>query len=257
VNVHSDELSGRARGLAVAVLACSDALEQGVVVPYGNRVGMAAVGLTMRIRHLASAAIRLTNDGSWLEAQILLRSLLEYVITLEWIAKDPDRRVLSWWRADERAFDSMVDEVGSLLGDRIGLPEADEVARRKLIEQIADEAVAAEAPPYPRLKERAKDAEESLSYSLLFRHYSQGGVHPFRQSLLPLIEDMPKRGAVLIRARPQEGPIDDPYFLTAVLVVITLERLSGLQPSLQLPSVEPIKRKLMDLKQEIDAEDAP
>jgi hypothetical protein len=218
---------------------------------------MVGVGLTMRIRHLAGAAIRLADDGSWLEAQILLRSLLEYVITLEWIAKDPDRRVLSWWRADERAFDVMVGEVSSLVGQPIGLSEADEVAHRQLIEQIADEAVAAEAPPYPGLKERAKDAEESLSYSLLFRLYSQGGVHPFRQSLLPLIEDMPKRDAVLIRARPQEGPVDDPYYLAAALLMITLERLSELQPSLQLPSVEPIKRELMDLKQEIDAADAP
>jgi hypothetical protein len=218
---------------------------------------MVGVGLTMRIRHLAGATIRLADDGSWLEAQILLRSLLEYVITLEWIAKDPDRRVLSWWRADERAFDVMVGEVSSLVGQPIGLSEADEVAHRQLIEQIADEAVAAEAPPYPGLKERAKDAEESLSYSLLFRLYSQGGVHPFRQSLLPLIEDMPKRDAVLIRARPQEGPVDDPYYLAAVLLMITLERLSELQPSLQLPSVEPIKRELMDLKQEIDAADAP
>jgi Family of unknown function (DUF5677) len=227
------------------------------LVPYGNRVGMVGVGLAMRIRHLARAVIRLTDDGSWLEAQILLRSLLEYVITLEWIAKDPERRVLSWWRADERAFDVMVGEVSSLLGHPVGLSEVDEVVHRQLIEQIANEAVAAEAPPYPGLKERAKDAEESLSYSLLFRLYSQGGVHPFRQSLLPLIEDMPKRDAVLIRARPREGPIDDPYYLTTVLVVITHERLSELQPTLQLPSVEPIKRQLMELKQEIDADDAP
>jgi len=249
-----DPLVTRARDLAVAALELSGDLDKGVLVPYGGRVSVAAVGLTLRARRLVRAAVRLADEASWLEAQILLRTLLEYVITLEWIAADPELRILSWWQADERSFDVMVSEVSSLISQPIEIPAADDAARRDLIEQIAKEAAAAGAPPYPSLQERARQVRGSLAYSLLFRLYSQGGVHPFRQSLLPLLQDMPERKAVLVHAHPKEGPVDDPYYLCAVLLVIALERLSGLEPGLQLPSVEPLKRQLMDLKRDIDAE---
>jgi hypothetical protein len=148
----------------------------------------------------------------------------------------------------------MVNEVSTLISQPIELAPVEEAARQELMERVAKDAAAAGAPPYPSLQERARQVQGSLAYSLLFRLYSQGGTHPFRQSLLPLLKDVAERRAVLVQAEPQELPVDDPYYLCAVLLVIALEKLSATEPGLQLPSVEPLKKQLMDLKHDIDAE---
>jgi hypothetical protein len=242
-----------ARRAALQVLDISASLEKGVVVPYGQRVGFAAVGLTVRARRLSRSIIRLTDCGEWLEAQILVRALLEYVITLQWILKDPEKRVLSWWQADDRPFARMVSEVTAITGQPIEITPEETRALAEFSAQIALEAASADVKPFPSLRERAAEVDADLGYSLLFRLYSQGGVHPYGQALLPLLEDLPDRSGVLIRETPGEEPIDDPYYLAGVLLLIALEKLAEVEPGLRLPDLEEAKLEFLAMKHEIDA----
>lgn len=145
-------------------------------------------------------------------------------------------------------------EVVEQTGHPVAMSEAEEKARLDLIDQIGREAVLIGAPPYPNLRERAAAVKDSLVYSLFFRLYSQGGVHPFRMSLLPLLEDVPDQNAVLVRAMPKAAPVDDPYYLCAVLLIVTLDRLRSAEPGLALPSFKPLKSRLMELKSAYDEE---
>lgn len=64
---------------------------------------------------------------------------------------------------------------------------------------------------------------------------------------------MPDLDSVLVRPEPAASPIDDPYYLCAVLLIVALDRLSAAEPGLRLPSMEPLKAGLLELKTDIDA----
>jgi hypothetical protein len=245
-------LVARARELLVDAVDATSALDRGILVPYGNKASFATVGLAMRSRRLAMSILTLCDAGSWLEAQILVRSLLDYVITLEWILLDPEVRVYSWWQADDRSFDTVVREVTEQISLPIELSVDEEQARRDLIARIAKDAEEVGAPAYPPLQQRAQEVSSSLAYSLFFRLYSQGGAHPYRMSILALLRDVPERRAALILGEPDRQPVDDPYYLTGVLMIVVHRRLAEKEAGLGLPSVVPLEARLAELKSELD-----
>jgi hypothetical protein len=248
----SDALAIRARVAALGLLELTQVLENGVRVPYGDRLGVVAAGLALRARRLVRSIVALRDRDEWLEAQILVRTLLDYLITLEWIARDPQVRVLSWWLADEGSFARMADGVASVTGEHIDVPEELDTAQAEVSSRIAAEAAAAGAPPLPNLRDRAKEVGADLGYEFLFRLYSQGGVHPTRQSIVMLIEDLEPQQAVVLHEKPPAGPIDDPYYLAGALGCIALQTLSRLEPGLSLPDLDPVRAEFLAIKQAID-----
>ena len=78
-------------------------------------------------------------------------------------------------------------------------------------------------------------------------------MHVYRSGLFALLEDEPEAGGVRIRERPAAHPIDDPYYLVGVFLVIALEKLAETAPGLKLPDMEPWKKELYAIRDAIDA----
>lgn len=226
-----EPLVARAREFGLELVRLSAVYDSGVVVPYGDAAALSLVGLASRARRLTRAIYRLLDAGEALEAQVLLRSLLEYTLTAQWLAQDPRPRFLSWWLEDDRRFRVMEREVRALAKEPIDeVPEALQRARDELRTQFQKEAEAVDAPRFPTLVEMAAAVASPFAYSFVYRVLSQSGAHPYPHGLDPLIDDRPDRNAIVVRGEPVEWPTIEPYYLAAALLFISL-RESGAHSS--------------------------
>src|SRR5215208_4739723 len=134
---------------------------------------MAILGLVGRCRRLVRAAYELADHRMTLEAQILIRVLLEYAITVRWLTLNPRLHFRQWAIGDIKSRLTMDREIQEL-GEETVLTEETRGLLEERLETYRREC--GDAPPsLPRLQERARQTGESLSYSLAYRYDSQIG----------------------------------------------------------------------------------
>jgi hypothetical protein len=229
-----DPLIARARRFGHDLLAFSASYDDGLAIPYGDPTALCLVGLALRSRRLVRGIYRLADDGDWLEAQILLRALLEYSLTAQWIGQDPRPRFLSWWLEDDKRFRTMEREVQALIEHPVEVPEDLRQGREELASQFAAEAKKLNAPKFPRLQQMAKAVGGSLGYSFVYRVQSQVGAHPYPHGLDSLIEDRPVNGGVFLRPDPVGRPAVEPYYFAAALLFMALREAGRAFPPVDL-----------------------
>jgi hypothetical protein len=240
------------RRLAYDLLDSSaTAYEGGVELPYGqSRAAVAAVGLAARCRGLTRAVHTLFDADMELEAQITLRALMEYAVTLQWIAKEPDARFLSWWRDDDRIFEALRREVTNRTGLSGDLDPEAETEREKVLALLREES--ATAAPLPRFVVRAQEVESGLGYSLIYRSLSQAGAHPAPAGIHPLIEDRPEKNMCVVRPRPIYGSPFDSEYLAALFLLISLREAGELFPPVKLDGAARFWNRVLSLRDRAD-----
>jgi hypothetical protein len=182
----------------------------------------------MRARRLTRAIYRLLDAGDTLEAQVLLRTLLEYALTAQWLAQDPRPRFLSWWLEDDRRFRVMEREVRALAKEPIEeISEELQRGRDELRTQFEKDADTQGAPPFPNLVDMARAVDSPFAYAFVYRVLSQSGAHPYPHGLEPLIEDQPGSDRVLVRAAQKKPPTIEPYYFAGALLFISLREAAA------------------------------
>jgi hypothetical protein len=255
VSDREDPLTARARSFGLDLLERSSLYDQGVAVPYGDAAALSLVGLASRARGLTRAIYRLLDASEWLEVQVLLRSLLEYTLTAQWLAQDPRPRFLSWWLEDDRRFRVMEREVRALVKEPIeDIPEDLQRGRDELRDQFEKDAQAQNAPRFPKLIDMARAVDSPLAYSFVYRVLSQSGAHPYPHGLDSLIEDRPESDGVFIHGRPREEPTIEPYYLAGALLFISLREAGAVVPTVALTTeLDAVEPEFLALREALDA----
>lgn len=249
-----DPLVARARRFGLELLDRSGIYDGGVIVPYGDAATLSLVALASRARRLMRAIYRLLDAGDSLEAQVLLRTLLEYTLTAQWMAQDPQARFLSWWLEDDRRFRVMEREVRALAKAPIEeVPEELQRRREGVREQFQRDAESQKAPRFPTLIDMAMAVESPFAYSFVYRVLSQLGAHPYPHGLEAVIEDSPENNSVLVRPEPKDESTIEPYYLAGALVFISLrEAGSAFAPVALTAELAMLEPELFALRDELE-----
>jgi len=165
---------------------------------------------------------------------VLLRTLLEYTLTSQWLAQDPRSRFLSWWLEDDRRFRVMEREVRALAKEPIDDIPEERRGRDELREQFQKHAETQDAPRFPKLIDVAMAVDSPFAYSFVYRALSQSGAHPYPHGLDPLIDDQPESDSVFVHDRPTEGPTIEPFYLAGALLFISLREAGAFFPPVAL-----------------------
>jgi Family of unknown function (DUF5677) len=164
VSTEGEGISRDFRQCGLALLDASDAYERALVPYEVGKPALVEVGLVARGRRLARSAFQLADAGDRLEAMILVRTLLEYRITLRWLILDPELHFLQMYRDDVRRRQRMDAEVRALGIE--GVSDAVRAIHETELAQI--EAELGDRPRgFPSLRERAEATGAEAAYSLL------------------------------------------------------------------------------------------
>jgi hypothetical protein len=162
---------------------------------------------------------------------ILVRTLLEYRITLGWLILDPELHFLQWARDDLKSR-LRVDREVRELGEEVMSDKAREAYEEAIV--LVEAKLGDRSQRYPSLKERAQATGEELAYSLAYRFDSQTAAHPSAFAAEQLFEDRPEHGGVAVLSDPAKthGYVD-PYAVAAFTLLDMLEAVrEGLEPHL-------------------------
>src|SRR2546425_5517973 len=85
-----------ARGCGLRLLELSGIYERGVVRYEAGHETLAIAGLVARQRRLLRAAYLLADSDQRLEASIMLRAMLEFLIRQKWLEADPRLHYVLW-----------------------------------------------------------------------------------------------------------------------------------------------------------------
>jgi Family of unknown function (DUF5677) len=196
---------------------------EGLVVNGGAETA-AIAGLVARQRRLMRSVYRLADAGDQLEAQILVRSQVEFLIVQKWLQLDPELYFPLWFVEDVRARFAMRTDVLNAHGVDVLEPETiekyEEVRedkRAELARICSDRAI--EVPRYPSLIEQAQAVGEAGTYALTYRYDSQTAVHPQALAIEQLLDLVPE--GLVIRGEPHGAAVDT-YAVSAVALLVAL-----------------------------------
>lgn len=218
------------RSLAVRLLDVSGIYGATAVpdtIGYGRLV---VIGLVGRARRLVAAIHHAHDAGDALEAQIFLRALVEYAITIPWMVVNPELHISQWRIEDIRLTLQMDEEVRQHADDPILTDE-----NRAALEALREELMAAcgEDMALPNVQTRADVIGLPLLYSLAYRYESKSGIHPTSLAAEQLILNRPEIGMYEIRGEPPEDlNLPDAMGVSAALLLVILEAAQEFLPEL-------------------------
>jgi hypothetical protein len=263
----SEEL---ARECGLELLELSGIYERGVVRYEAGHETLAIAGLVGRQRRLLRAAYLLADVGQRLEASIMLRAMLEFLIRQKWLELDPGLHYVLWAIDDLNArlrIDREVREQEPEAHEEaieIIEPEMREQYERQLdrmrreLDQLQQRLGLDRPPSYPNLSEQAIAVGLGFSYSLAYRFDSQSAAHPSAMAIEQLLEDRPNLGGIrLLPEPPPERGYADPYGVGAFILRDAIASAAALIPELQLAGFDAVAARLGELQPRPDEQAAP
>jgi hypothetical protein len=259
-----------ARACGLRLLDLSGIYERGVVRYEAGHETLAIAGLVARQRRLLRAAYLLADSDQRLEASIMLRAMLEFLIRQKWLELSPGLHYVLWAIDDLNArlrIDREIREQdpGAHEGAiEIMQPEIRDQYERELarmraeFEQLQERLGLDRAPRYPNLREQATAVGLGFSYSLAYRFDSQSAAHPSAMAIEQLFEDRPDLGGIrLLPEPPPERGYADPYGVGAFILRDALASAAALVPELQLAGFDEVAAQLDELHPQVDEQAAP
>lgn len=259
-----------ARECGLKLLDLSGIYERGVVRYEAGHVTLAIAGLVARQRRLLSAAYLLADTHQRLEASIMLRTMLEFLIRQKWLGLDPGLHHVLWAIDDLKArlrIDSELSEQDpaayqeavEVMEPEIRVQYKGELARMENERDELQRRLGLDRPPsYPNLREQATSVGLSFSYSLAYRFDSQSAAHPSAMAIEQLLEDRPDLGGIrLLPEPPPERGYADPYGVGAFILRDALASAAAVIPELQIAGFDGVGERLDQLNRARDAQAAP
>jgi hypothetical protein len=248
-----------ARECGLRLLEISGIYERGVVSYQAGYQTLAIAGLVGRQRRLLRAAYLLADEDQRLEASILLRAMLEFLIRQKWLEADPRLNYLLWAADDLRArlrIDREVREEdpeahqGAL---EIMTPEMRETYENELarmeeqLTALQKELELDRSPAYPNLREQAMAVGLGFVYSLAYRMESHSAAHPSAMATEQLFEHRPDLGGVLLLPEPPaDRALAEPYVVGAFTLRDALAGAAAFVPELRLDGFDEVVARLED-----------
>lgn len=249
-----------ARACGLRLLELSGIYERGVVRYEAGHETLAIAGLVARQRRLMRAAYLLADSEQRLEASIMLRAMLEFLIRQKWLELDPGLRYVLWAIDDLNARLRIDREIREQDADaheeavEIMQPEMRTQYERELVRMrdqltLLQERLGLDKPPlYPNLREQAIAVGLGFSYSLAYRFDSQSAAHPSAMAIEQLFRDRPDLGGIeLLPEPPPERGYADPYGVGAFILRDALASAAALVPELQLAGFDEVAAQLDQL----------
>lgn len=248
-----------ARDCGLRLIDISNVYERGVVPYDADRKTLAIAGLVARQRQLLRSAYLLSDNGHGLEAAILQRSMLEFLIVQKWLLLDPETHLVLWVAHDLEARLRIDRELRELAPDardeviKILEPETGERYELWLenLEHQLEQAcleLGVDRPRLPTLREQARAVGLELGYSMAYRFESQSAAHPSALAIEQLMQDRPDLGGIsLLGEPPPERGRADPYVVCAVILREALSDAAAAIPELQLDGLADIVARLEEL----------
>lgn len=232
--------------------------ESGVVGYRAPHATLVIAGLVARQRRLLKAAYLLADHGHRLEASIIQRSMLEFLIVQKWLALDPHTHFLLWAANDLRArlrIDrEMREQVPDEHREAILRPEVGEGYEQSLeqmevqLEQAREELGVERLPQLPALRDMADAVDLGVTYSMAYRFDSQSAAHPSPLAIEQLMQDRPELGGIRLLAEPPpERSRPDPYAVCAVILREALSGAADVVPELRLDGFDEVVARLEEL----------
>jgi hypothetical protein len=232
------------RTLGLELLDASAGYE-GLIVTTGVETA-AIAGLVARQRRLMRSAYRLADADERLEAQIIVRSQVEFLLVQKWLQLDPELHFPLWFIEDVRARFATRTDVLEAYGTDIleaqTITRYEEVREKQRAElaRISEER-AIEVPSYPRLIEQAQAVDEGGTYALSYRYDSQTAVHPRPLGIEQLMDQVPE--GIAIRGEPHGGALDT-YAISAVALLVALRAAAEHSPDLAFVELETLDKEI-------------
>lgn len=259
-----------ARACGLRLLDLSGIYERGVVRYEAGHETLAIAGLVARQRRLLRAAYLLADSGQRLEASIMLRAMLEFLIRQKWLELSPGLHYVLWAiddlnarlridreireqdpDAQEGAIEIMQPEIRDQYEQELG-------RMRAQLEQLQERLGLDRAPRYPNLREQAGAVGLGFSYSLAYRFDSQSAAHPSAMAIEQLFEDRADLGGIrLLPEPPPERGYADPYGVGAFILRDALASAAALVPELQLAGFDEVAAQLDELHPQADEQAGP
>lgn len=249
-----------ARACGLRLLDLSGIYERGVVRYEAGHETLAIAGLVGRQRRLLRAAFLLADSDHRLEASIMLRAMLEFLIRQKWLELNPGLHYVLWAIDDLHARLRIDREIREQDADAheeavaIMQPEMRAQYERELgrmhaqLAQLQEQLGLDRVPRYPNLREQAIAVGLGFSYSLAYRFDSQSAAHPSAMAIEQLFEDRPDLGGIrLLPEPPPERGYADPYGVGAFILRDALASAAALVPELQLAGFDEIAAQLDEL----------
>jgi hypothetical protein len=223
-------VSPRPRELLTRLLDASSRYENAEIAAGTAYIPMVVAALVARSRHMARVIVRLADEGETTEAQVLLRALLEYAVTINWLDLDREKNPRHWLISDIRRRLAADNELRQL-----GEPPIIADANRQRYEGVVarfEQDLGGNPGQLPSVQQQAQQIEFPIGYSLAYRFDSQSGVHPTSlgaEQMLEAVED-----GFRLRTEPPPGSAPDPYAVAATLLLLALDGGRELVPFIQL-----------------------
>jgi hypothetical protein len=218
---------------------------EGLLVKSGVETASIA-GLVARQRRLVQSIYTLLDEGNVLEAQILFRSQVEFLIVQKWLQLDAELHFPLWFIEDVRARIALHNEVLREYGEEVVQPEtmkryveARDDQQARLEQTCAQRGI--DVPGYPKLIQQAKDVEEAGAYALTYRYDSQAAVHPRALGVEQLLDHA--HGGLAIRSEPH-GPPLNLYAAAAVTLLVALNSAAEHSADLAFPDLEALGKEI-------------
>jgi hypothetical protein len=212
-----------ARRVIQDLLDLGHAIDGALRVPEGVGVRkLLILAFTARARRLARATMILADAGLGLEAMVLLRSQLEFLLTLHWLLQDTDTRVKQWKLADLEWTVLVAGELKELGA----LDVVDPTVRRRFeekIEEFRSEAMRGRSGDsmtrMPSVKKISKALDVRATYSLAYRFDSNMAAHPSATAVDVMVRMDETSGDLVVGGVPRGGlQHTDPYTITAFVL---------------------------------------
>ena len=231
----SAEPAGRAEGLEL--LKVSASMDNTLVRPVGRAAeGEVVVMFVVRARRLTRAIFTLLDDDLAVEAEILMRALMETAVTFAWLGKDLSRRMERWQLDDHRwaiEQDDAAREAGS--------STLSDAARARRI-ALRDGLLARRVKGMPDFRAMADSIDPSLYAG--YKIASHGAIHATRFAMGRFFAQRTEEGATIhALAKPlfDEQYEDAALWLSVALDVaaVTTRRMPWTRGTLQ-PALDSI-----------------
>lgn len=244
-----------ARECGLRLLEISSTYERRVVAPEAGPATLAIVGLVARQRRFLRAAYLLADADQRLEAAILLRAMLEFLIRQFWLQTNPELNHVLWAIDDLRArlrIDRELREQAAadheealevMQSEMRGQYERSLQEMRDQLEALRLRLGLEQAPSYPNLREQAEAVGLGFSYTLAYRFDSLSAAHPSAMAVEQLLEQHPEG----VRVRPDPPPergYADPYGVGAFILRDALSHAAEQIPELQLEGFDEVAAHL-------------
>lgn len=246
-----------ARECGLELLRLSRIYERGVVRYEAGHQTLAIAGLVGRQRRLLRAAYLLADEEQRLEASIMLRAMLEFLIRQKWLEADPHLHYVLW------AIDDLKSRLRIDREIREGNPDAHEAAieimtpemrgvyegelerMRHQLDGLQQQLGLDRPPQYPTLRGQAQAVGLGFSYSLAYRFDSQSAAHPSAMAIEQPFEDRPDLGGVRLLPEPApERGYADPYGVGAAILRDALAGAAAVIPELALDGFDVVAARL-------------